>query len=69
MASQGMKFRKMGLIDHVEAISQINFANAFRYITREVLKDSNEPEGYRNQGKERLSQLTRRLYELSQYKK
>lgn len=69
MASQGMKFRKMGLIDHVEAISQINFANAFRYITREVLKDSNEPEGYRNQGKERLSHLTRRLYDLSQYKK
>ena len=64
----GQRFHKLGLIDHMEAISQITFKNATRFINEDVLRGDDElPEG-REQAKERLLQLNQRLYELAHYK-
>ncbi|MBN2419417.1 MAG: 1-acyl-sn-glycerol-3-phosphate acyltransferase [Deltaproteobacteria bacterium] len=69
MVSQGIKFRKMGLIDHIEAVSQVNFSNAYRSINKEVLKDSNEADSKTGHSKTKLSELSNSLYNLSHYRK
>jgi glycerol-3-phosphate O-acyltransferase len=62
----GAKFLKLGLIDHVEAISQASFANAMDYIREEILKPQGEAE--RPPRHSPLSQLSHRLYELANFK-
>ena len=38
MNYMGLRFHKMGLIDHLEAVSRINFSNAISFINEEILK-------------------------------
>jgi glycerol-3-phosphate O-acyltransferase len=63
----GLRFHKLGLIDHVEAISQLNFKNAIKFLDKygEGAADS---EGAQKVAAERLSRLSQRLYELSHYR-
>ncbi len=58
----GQRFHKQGLIDHLEAVSQINFGNAARYIQDRSLKAGREAQGAGDAGVlEMLSGLTQRI--------
>jgi hypothetical protein len=58
----------MGLIDHLEAVSRINFSNAIGFINEEILRNQEVTEENRPEPRERLSELSQRLYELSHYR-
>lgn len=68
MSYQGQRFHKLGFIDHIEAISQVTFKNAFRFINEDVLRRGGELEEGSEQAKENLLQLNQRLYELSHFR-
>jgi len=68
MNYMGLRFHKLGLIDHMEAISRLNFKNAIRFINEEVLKAGKGSDEDARQALKRLGQLSRRLYELSHYR-
>lgn len=67
MSYMGKRFHKMGLIDHIGALSQSNFRNALVVINETILR---APEISRNKPEiaERLSQLSQRLYDFSHYR-
>ncbi len=64
----GYRLHKLGLLDNLEAISQVNFKNAVRFINRDVLQGKRKSDEDRSQTLQRLSQLSQRLYELSHYR-
>jgi glycerol-3-phosphate O-acyltransferase len=61
----GRRFYKLGVVEHIEAISKLNFTNALAFIHREVLnhKDLAKDPAL---AFEKLSRITQRIYELSQ---
>jgi len=64
----GKRFYKLGVIDHIGALSELNFKNAISFINSDILNlqvDSKEdsPHDF-----ERLPQLSQRLYKLSHYR-
>lgn len=64
----GKRFYKLGVIDHVGALSELNLKNAISFINSDILKlpvDSKEgnPHDF-----ERLRQFSQRLYKLSHYR-
>ncbi len=63
----GRRFHKLGVIDHIGALSQPNFKNALRFINEDILKPKEPAEGPA-QTAERLTQLSQRLYALSHYR-
>ncbi|MBW2614985.1 MAG: 1-acyl-sn-glycerol-3-phosphate acyltransferase [Deltaproteobacteria bacterium] len=68
MNYMGLRFHKLGLIDHMEAISRLNFKNAIKFIDEDILKGRERSDEDTRQARERLGQLSRRLYELSHYR-
>ncbi|MDY6974107.1 MAG: 1-acyl-sn-glycerol-3-phosphate acyltransferase, partial [Thermodesulfobacteriota bacterium] len=64
----GLRFHKLGLIDHVEAMSQLNFRNALSAIKEESSRGQGQSDEANSQTRERLSRLGQRLYELSRYR-
>ncbi|MBU1904540.1 MAG: 1-acyl-sn-glycerol-3-phosphate acyltransferase [Proteobacteria bacterium] len=64
----GERFHKLGVIEHLEAVSQLNFKNAVRIINEDILSDSGKPKEDRSRVNERLSKFSQRLHELSHYK-
>jgi len=56
----GVELYKNGLIGHVEALSQLNFENAGRFIQTEILAGSSAG---RPEGTETLALLSRKLYQ------
>ena len=61
----GLRYHKLGLIEHRESINQLSFKNALRYIQKEVTEVREiSPDSSR----EKLSRLGERLYELSHYR-
>jgi len=64
----GRRFHELGLIDHIGALSQINYKNAMGFIKERVLNLPENSEEDRSHALERLSQLGQRLYELSHYR-
>lgn len=61
MNNLGLRYHKLGFIDHMEGISQISFENAIRIIRETMLG----PKGETDEGK--LSAFGQRLYDLSHY--
>jgi glycerol-3-phosphate O-acyltransferase len=64
----GRRFHKLGVIDHIGALSQLNFTNALTFINEDIgnlheISGKNRPPAL-----EKLSQLGQRLYELSHYR-
>jgi glycerol-3-phosphate O-acyltransferase len=60
----GRRFHKLGVVEHVEAVSRLNFANALAFIHKEVLNRKaleSDPE----LAFEKLSQMSQRIYELT----
>ena len=68
MNYSGQRLHKLGIIDHPEAISQLNFQNAIRIINKDILATDGESEEDKNRGMERLTRFSQRLYELSHFK-
>jgi hypothetical protein len=63
----GRQFHKLGVVEHIGALSELNYKNAVNFINEDILKASNQSEEQSNVN-ERLSQLGQRLYELSHYR-
>jgi len=63
----GRRFHKLGVVEHVGALSQLNYKNAMKFINEDLLKTSNHS-GDPSTADDRLSQLGQRLYELSHYR-
>jgi glycerol-3-phosphate O-acyltransferase len=63
----GRRFHKLGGVEHIGAISELNYKNAVKFINEDILKASNQSEEQPNVN-ERLSQLGQKLYELSHYR-
>ncbi|MFC1841084.1 1-acyl-sn-glycerol-3-phosphate acyltransferase, partial [Thermodesulfobacteriota bacterium] len=59
----GNKYYNSGVIDHIGAISRINFKNAVTYINREVLA-SEDNAGNKTQDYDRLAEFRKQLHEL-----
>jgi glycerol-3-phosphate O-acyltransferase len=63
----GRRYYKLGVVDHVGALSRLNFTNALGVITKEVSKGSSNSETDRLSAVERLSELAHRIYDLSRH--
>ncbi len=63
----GRRLHKLGVIDHIGALSQSNFKNALRFINEDILKTRGPAEDPA-QASESLTRLSQRLYELSHYR-
>jgi glycerol-3-phosphate O-acyltransferase len=63
----GKRFHKSGLIDHVGALSRLNYKNAMTFINENVLNPSKNTGEDPAQALLRLSGLGQKLYELSHY--
>jgi glycerol-3-phosphate O-acyltransferase len=68
MNYMGLRFHKLGLIDHMEAISRLNFKNAIRFINEDILKGEEGSGEDTRQARKRLGRLSDRLYNLSHYR-
>ena len=64
----GKRFHKLGLVDHIGALSRLNYKNATSFIQENVMKAVNGSSEDPSLTLERLSQLGQRLYELSNYR-
>lgn len=63
----GKQLHKLGVVEHIGALSELNYKNAVNFINEDILKASNQSEEQSTLN-ERLSQLSQRLYELSHYR-
>ena len=61
----GKKYYKSGIIDHISAISRINFQNAVSYINKNVLPVENPETGARELDYNNLSEFIKTLHYLS----
>ncbi len=64
MSYLGRRFHKLGVVDHVGALSRLNFTNAVAVIKRDFLRRRPRKE---QEPLEVLSQLSQRIYELSRH--
>ncbi len=64
----GRRFHKLGVIDHIGALSELNFKNAINFINKDIFGVQKNSEEDNSHALERLSQLGQRLYELSHYR-
>jgi glycerol-3-phosphate O-acyltransferase len=68
MDFMGKRFHKLGLIDHIGALSRINYTNAMGFINESILNPLEDSMEDSSSATEKLSQLGQRLYELSHYR-
>ena len=64
MSYLGRRFHKLGVVDHVGALSRLNFTNAIAVIKRDFLRRRPRKE---QEPLDVLSQLSQRIYELSRH--
>ncbi len=69
MTYLGQRYHRLGLIDHLEAVSQINFKNAIRMIEKDFSLSAGQSEEELREARERLTLFSKRLHEFSQYHK
>jgi len=69
MTYLGQRYHRMGLIDHLEAVSQITFKNAIRMIEEDFPLPEGISEEERARTLENLVQFSKRLHPFSQYNK
>ena len=65
----GLRYHKLGLVEHLESVSQLSFKNAIRVINEDILFGAKRSEADRALAAERLSRLSQRLYDLSTHRK
>ncbi len=62
--SMGNKYYKSGVIDHIGAVSRINFLNAVNHVNKVILPDTNES-GDKTKDYDKLSEFIKKLHILS----
>jgi glycerol-3-phosphate O-acyltransferase len=62
----GRRFYKLGVVEHIEAISRLTFMNAFAFIHKDALPRK-QLEQDADMAFENLSQISQRIYELSHH--
>lgn len=67
MSYLGKRFHKLGIVEHIGALSRLNFTNALDYIRKEVLRARPDLEEEQATISDSLSQLAQRVYELSRF--
>ena len=67
MAVMGLRFYKLGLVSHVESISQINFKNAIRFINEEIVSVQSEWKGDHQKVQEMLSELSQNIQRFTRF--
>ncbi|MBN2122700.1 MAG: 1-acyl-sn-glycerol-3-phosphate acyltransferase [Deltaproteobacteria bacterium] len=67
MDALGRKFHRLGLIDHIGAISRLNFVNALSILNEEALGGERAAPNGESGSPDRLASITQRLYDLSHY--
>ena len=67
MSSLGKQFHGQGIIEHIGALSQLNFKNANAFFQEKILKTRGNAKDS-SPDLETLSQISQRLYELSHYR-
>lgn len=65
MNYMGLRFHKLGIIDHREAISQVTFENAIPVINEKIRKKNGESEEDSCPAGEKLLRLSQRLHDLA----
>jgi glycerol-3-phosphate O-acyltransferase len=63
----GKRFHKLGVIDHIGALSQLTFKNAMTFINQEIRDVKKSDEGDDTLFLERISQIEQKIYDLSHY--
>ena len=69
MNYSGQRYHKLGVVEHLESVSQLSFKNAIRVVNEDVLTGVEKSEEDRTRARERLSKFSQRLHDLSHYKK
>ncbi len=64
MNYQGMRLYKLGLVEHVEALSSLNFKNAARFFREEIL-DKGRESSESQEKMDMLNRLNQKLYDLA----
>jgi glycerol-3-phosphate O-acyltransferase len=64
----GRRYHKLGVIDHIGALSQLNFRNAITFVNQEIRGTQKNAEEDHSPALERLSQVGQKIYELSHYR-
>lgn len=67
MSYQGRRYLKMGVVEHIGAISRLNFKNATAFINRNIINGSDNAETDKHPSFENLTAFSKRLYELTHY--
>ncbi len=61
----GKKYLKLGVVEHIGALSRLNFKNAINLINKKAVIPSFDSSNEKRPDHERLQELSRRLYDLS----
>jgi glycerol-3-phosphate O-acyltransferase len=69
MTYLGQRYHRLGLVDHLESISQISFKNAIRMIGEDFPLSEERSETERDHTLENLALFSKRLHQFSQYNK
>ncbi|MFO7987390.1 MAG: 1-acyl-sn-glycerol-3-phosphate acyltransferase [Desulfatiglandaceae bacterium] len=62
----GQRFNKQGVINHIEAVNQLNFQNAVRLLKSDILKPGTPSQDATSENLKRLSRFSHRLRDMSQ---
>jgi glycerol-3-phosphate O-acyltransferase len=65
----GKRYYKLGVIEHIGAISRISFQNAISLINKNILNSLENPQEYPGFRYKNLSQISKRLFDLAHYGK
>ena len=64
----GRRYHKLGVIDHIGALSQLNFRNAITFVNQEIRSTQENTEEDHSPVIERLSEVGQKIYEFSHYR-
>ena len=68
MNYMGRRYHKLGVVDHIGALSQINFKNAVDYINKNIINAQKDSGDMENQDTlKELTLISKKLYEMSHY--
>jgi hypothetical protein len=63
----GKRFYKLGIVEHIGALSRLNYINALEFIRKDILRSRSDSQEEEADISDRLSQLAQRVYELSRF--
>jgi len=68
MNYHGRRYHRMGVVDHLGALSRLNFKNAVAFINRKILNRRDNGNEFKHPSLENLTGFSRKLYDFTHYK-